>query len=67
MSFMKKSAKFQRKNPGEVSFGEVVGLQRANLLKWNPAMSGFLGLCEITFWCIFQNGYYMESLQIIGE
>ena len=49
MSFMKKSAKFQRKNPGAVSFGEVVGLQRANLLKWNPAMSGFLGLCEITF------------------
>ena len=28
-------------------------------------MSVFLGITEIIFWRIFQNSYYMESLQMI--
>ena len=46
-------------------FGKV-GLQHPNLLKWNPTMR-FLGVTEIIFWWIFQNSYYMESLQIIEK
>ena len=46
-------------------FGNVVSLQRRNLLKSNPTI--IFGITEISFWWIFQNSYYMESLQIIDK
>ena len=63
MSILRKFSKL-RKN---IFFGKVVGLQHPNLLKGNPAMSVFLSIVEIIFWWIFQNSYYMESLQIIDK
>ena len=49
-------------------FGKAVGLQRPNsnpISKWNPTMVIFIGITEIIVWCIFQNSYHMETLQII--
>ena len=46
-------------------FGKV-GLQHPNLLNWNPTMR-FSGITKTIFWWIFQNSYYMKSLQISDE
>ena len=66
MFILKKLAKLQRKSHcGD--FGKVVGFQHPNLLKRNSTISVFLEITQTVFICIFQNSYYMESLQIIDK
>ena len=53
-----KFAKLQKKKRRwNFLYGNVVGLQHPNLLKWNPTKSVFLGITDIIFWGFFRNNY----------
>ena len=63
MSILKKIRQIpNKKTVVEIFFGRAVGLQHANLLKWNFMMSVFFGITEIIFWHIFQSSYYIKEV-----
>ena len=70
MPILRKFAKLQKKKKKKLRWCVLlcnIGLQHPNLLKRNSTMNVFLGITETIFLWIFQNRYYMESLQIISK
>ena len=65
--FSETISSIQKKKPWSNFFRKFVGLQLPDLLKRNPTMSAFFGITEMTFWCIFQNRFDMESLKMIDK
>ena len=66
MPLLGKFAKLKKNRDGAF-FGKIVGLRHLHYPKWNPTMRVFLGITEMILFWIFQDSYYMESLQIIDK
>ena len=66
MPLLGKFAKLKKDRDGAF-FGKIVGLRHLHYPKWNPTLRVFLGITEMILFWIFQDSYYMESLQIIDK